>query len=120
MLSEGKLNNKLTLKILIPRQPGLMRKATLTGNVVSATSNGLLASFLIFVENSVTLNVIWETIEVVKQMGLDLGPLEEAANSNHTKPDDFNTRIRVSKICGNCVNLVDLTKASGVLANSIN
>jgi hypothetical protein len=28
-----------------------------------------------FVENSVTLNVIWETIEVVKQMGLDLGPL---------------------------------------------
>jgi len=28
-----------------------------------------------FVENSVTLNVIWDTIESVKNMGLNLGPL---------------------------------------------
>lgn len=59
-----------------------------------------------YVESTVTLNVIWETIEIVKNMGLSLGPLQTTANSNHLKPENFHTRIRTKRICKNCVQLV--------------
>ena len=60
----------------------------------------------VYVESSITLNVIWETIDAIKNMGLPLGPLSVTANSNHMRPENFHTRIRTKRICKNCVTLV--------------
>ena len=60
-----------------------------------------------YVQAAITLNCIFEAITNLKRLGLPLGPLDDTANSNHIRPELFNSRQQTKKVCNSCVQIIN-------------